>query len=609
MKNIWRRIIGNPIGRAAAQSEAAITVKLGMPALSVDALSSVAYGPQALIGVLIAAGPAGLALLQPITLVIVLLLGILVLSYRQVIAAFPAGGGSYAVATTYFNPRVSKVTAASLIVDYVLTVSVSIAAGVDALVSAFPELLPLAVPIGVFLILFIALMNLRGIPEAARAFAIPTAIFIVSILAVAAIALFHPFDLSSQNAFHYPAYPATVVHLSSLVGVFLVLKAFSSGCSALTGIEAIANCVPVFREPRVKRAQQTELLLGFALGIMLLGLAAAAAHYHVQPTASQTVLSEITKIAVGNGWIYYLVSIDVTIVLALAANTSFSGLPVLLSLLGRDHLVPHFFSIRGDRLVFTLGIVACAVSSSLLLIAVGGNTNSLIPMYSIGVFMGFTVAQSGLVLHWFKHKPRSWRVKALLNGFGACLTAAAALIFMVSKFTEGAWVVAVTIPLLYLMFSRIHHYYKKVGEALAIGEVPGQLARNTTLVVVLVNNVSKLTAEALSDAVSFGDEVIALSVQFDEEGAEHLQQQWDEWKPGVRLSIIRSQFHSVVRPTLRFISNVETIQGRRVIVLIPEIRPRHRWHRLLHNQMGYILENALRRSDVVVARLGFNVNE
>lgn len=574
--------------------------------MSLDALTSVAYGPQAAITVLLAAGVAGLGLVQPVMVAIVVLLFLLVLSYRQVIEAFPNGGGAYAVASKYLGERATMLAAASLVVDYVLTVAVSIAAGVDALIAAFPSLGPAAVSICLAILALIAILNLRGVGEAAMAFSLPAGVFILGILLIIAITLIHPGDPAAVHSFHYPPLQRPLEALS----IFLVLKAFSSGCSALTGVEAIANGVPLFKEPRVKRAKRTEAMLGIILGLMLLGLSVIASRYQLQIGANQTILSEVTTIAVGRSWFYYLLSIDVTIVLALAANTSFGGLPVLLSLLARDHRMPHLFGVRGDRLVFSFGIVATALLAGALLVAVDANTYALIPLFAIGVFTGFTLAQSGLIRHWARERPRRWQGKALLNGLGAATSFTATMVFLLTKFVEGAWIVAVAIPALMLLFSRINRYYRVVGDQLALDTIPPPLERTRTLVIVMVNSVSKLTAEALSDAISLGDDVIALSVQFDDASAEKLQALWDEWKPGVRLAIVRSQYHSIIRPTLRFINEIDKVQHRRILVLIPEIQPRRRWHRLLHNQMGIVLEAALReQTTVVVGRLSLRIKE
>jgi len=381
-------LIGRPL-RTSEMSQEEITPVEGLSALSLDALTSVAYGPEAIVVVLALAGAKSLHLILPITVAIVVLLAILVFSYRQVIDAYPGGGGAYAVSRANLGASASLVAGAALIVDYTLTVSVSIAAGVGALTSAFPSLSPGTVPICLAILAVITLLNLRGLGASARAFLLPTLLFIVGLLAIIVVGLFHPLGL-------HEAQPGrsllTTTRGLQVVSVLLILKAFSAGCSALTGVEAIANGVPLFRQPRAKRAKRTEMMLGFILGTMLLGLAVLARRWHVGPRSNETILSQIMGMAVGRHWAYYVVSLTITVVLALAANTSFGGLPILASLLARDNYLPHLFGLRGDRQVFNNGIWVLAVLSGALLVAVGGNTNEMIPLFAIGVFTGFTLS-------------------------------------------------------------------------------------------------------------------------------------------------------------------------------------------------------------------------
>ena len=440
----------------------------GIAALSLDALSSVAYGPEAMLVVLATAGAGALAKIEPITLVIVLLLVILVLSYRQVIEAYPDGGGSYAVSKANLGQRASQLAGASLIVDYTLTVAVSIAAGVAALVSAFPSLAPHSLLLSLAVLGFLTAVNLRGIAASAKVFLLPTAVFVLGIYIVIASG-----TVRAHAAANAGIHPAIIPKAAATVGVLLLLKAFAAGCSALTGVEAIANDVPVFREPRAQRAMRTEVILGGLLGTMLLGLAFLTVRFHIAPSSGQTVLSQITAASVGRGPVYYVVDLATTVILALAANTSFGGFPVLVSLLARDNMVPHVFGLRGDRPVFRYGVAILAALAGVLLVAVGANTESLIPLYTIGVFTGFTLSQAGLVKHWWRERPARWWAHAGLNGTGAVMTAVATAIFLLTKFTSGAWVVVIAVPLLILLFSRIDRYYRRVGTALALGKIPG----------------------------------------------------------------------------------------------------------------------------------------
>jgi amino acid transporter len=594
-----RALLGRPLASSEASKEEINPVE-GLSAMSLDALTSVAYGPEAILLVLIVAGTGALHLILPITVAIVILLALLVTSYRQVIDAYPQGGGAYAVARDTFGPLLRELAGAALIVDYTLTVAVSIAAGVAALTSAFPALAPGTLGLCLGILLVITTLNLRGAGESARAFLAPTLLFVVGLLAIIVVGLIHPLGSASTAP---PIGGRTV----EAVSVLLILKAFSAGCSALTGVEAIANGVPLFKAPRAARAKLTELLLGLILGAMLLGLSVLANRFHTRPRAGETVLSQIMAQAVGRHWAYYIVSITLAFVLALAANTSFSGLPILSSLLARDNYLPHFFGVRDHRLVFGNGVLALALSSGLLLVAVNGNTNTLIPLFAIGVFTGFTVCQSGLVVHWRRTRGPGWARRAAVNGVGAVVTAVATVIFIVTKFTEGAWVVVVVIPALILLFRRIAAYYAGVRNRLAIGTPPERPRARRTTVVVPVTNVSRLTAQALSEALSLGDEVLAVTVVLGADGTQDpvpIEEDWARWDPGVELSVIRTDYSSVVQPLVDFVDEVRARGENQVVVLIPMLIPEHAYQWVLHNQIDLALSAALRRRpDVVVARV------
>ncbi|MDA8309877.1 MAG: APC family permease, partial [Actinomycetota bacterium] len=546
-----------------------ITSLEGIPALSLDAISSVAYGPQAMLVVLATAGAGALTKIEPITVAIVVLLVILVFSYRQVIAAYPDGGGCYAVSKANLGRRPSLLAGAALIVDYVLTVAVSISAGVAALVSAFPTLQPDSLALSLGILAVLTALNLRGLATSARALLVPTAVFIVGMYLVIVMGLLrqHP---ASGSGVHGVAVPTA----AAAIGVLLILKAFAAGCSALTGVEAIANDVPVFREPRARRAMRTEVLLGGLLGTMLLGLSILTVRFHIAPVASQTVLSQLTGASVGRGTLYYVIDLSTTAILAIAANTSFGGLPVLASLLARDNLLPHVFGLRGDRPVYRYGVGVLALLAAVLLVAVDAKTDALIPLFAIGVFTGFTLSQAGLVRHWFHERPNGWWGRAALNGLGAAMTAVATVIFVVTKFSSGAWVVIIAIPAIIALFARVARYYRDVAVELGIGETPPVPRPEPSLVVVPVAAVSRMTSAALSRAVSLGDEVAAVSVQFDDKAAASLQDEWDRWGPGVPLTVLRSASRSVTKPMLAYLHSPPLQARSSILVLIPEVEPR-----------------------------------
>ena len=594
-----------PISRAEGRDK--LSALGGLAALSLDAMASVAYGPEAIVVVLAAAGAHGLGFTLPVTIAIAVLLGVLTLSYRQVIAAFPDGGGSYAVAKTHLGRRTALVAAASLVIDYVLNVAVSVTAGVAALTSAFPGLYGDRVWICLVVLALVTGINLRGIAESARAFMIPTAVFVLSILAVVVVGLFR----------HAPVALLATGHTSELatnarsVGLLLLLRAFASGCSALTGVEAIANAVPSFREPRVKRAQHTEMALGGLLGLMLIGLAVLIGRFHLQPVDGVTVLAQLTDASLGHGIGFYIVQFATMVLLALAANTSFGGLPVLLRLLARDNHLPHVFALRADHQVYRHGVLALALASAVLLVGSGGNVNSLVPLFAIGVFVGFTICQVGMVRHWSLSRCPGWQRKAALNGFGALLTAAATVVETLTKFTEGAWIICITLPLLVLLFAQIHRSYERIGKQLELGCVPKAPVRTHSLVVVPVGGLSRLTYEAVSTAVSLGDEVVAVTVVHaegddeDRAAAEGLRASWESWDPGVPLIGLPSVHRELGRPLVVYLRELSEAHAYdRITVLIPEVEPAHWWTWPLHNQRGALIARAVRRgSDATVCRL------
>jgi amino acid transporter len=561
----------------------------------------VAYGPEAIVLVLIAAGTSALSATFPVTLVIAGLLAVLVVSYGQVIAVHPDGGGAYAVGKKDLGPTVSLLAAASLVVDYVLTVTVSLAAGAASLASAFPVLDSHLLAVCLIGLALLTAVNLRGVAESARVLMLPTVLFIVSILGIVVLGLArgHPV------AFVGTAQP---VHATEALSVLLLLKAFSSGCSALTGVEAIANGVPSFREPRVKRAQRTELMLGALLGLMLIGMALLIRRDHVAPRGGVTVLAQLTAGAYGTGWPYYATNLIVTLALAFAANTSFGGLPVLMSLLAKDHRLPHLFGLRTERPVYRWGVVTLALLAAVLLIAVNADTHRMIPLFAIGVFIGFTISQIGLVRHWTGQRPHGWLRRAFLNGVGAVLTAVAGVVLLTTKFLEGAWVVVVAIPLLMLLFDRIQRYYTTVGRELGLGEVPPPVRGGDSLVIVPVGEVSRLTQHALSAARALGHEVVAVAVHADPAKVRALRESWDRWNPGVRLEVVDSPQRSLVEPIVDYVQRAQE-GGRQIAVLIPEVEPLHRRYQILQNQRGLLLAAALRaRTDVVVCVVPYRLS-
>ncbi|MEU8619404.1 APC family permease [Streptomyces sp. NPDC048623] len=570
-------------------------------------MASVAYGPEAIVLVLAAAGAHGLGFTLPVTLAIAGLLAVLVASYRQVIAAFPDGGGSYAVAKTHLGRRTSLVAAASLVLDYVLNVAVAVTASVAALTSAFPALYDDRLPICLGVLVLITAVNLRGIVDSARAFILPTAVFVGAILAMVVVGLFRDAPVSTAAS---AGHASVLADDATAVGALLLLKAFASGCSALTGVEAIANAVPSFRAPAARRAQRAEVALGALLGVMLIGLSVLISRFGLQPVEGVTVLAQLADASFGHNWVFYVVQFATMVLLALSANTSFGGLPVLLKLLARDDFVPHVFGLKADRQVHRHGVVWLAVVSAGLLVFSGGDTNTLVPLFAIGVFVGFTLAQTGMVLHW--RATRQWG-RAALNGLGALLTGVSAVVVTATKFHDGAWLIVIALPLLVLLFEGVHRAYGRIGDRLGVGRIPAAPHRAHSLVLVPVSSLTRVTSEALTAAVSLGDEVRALTVCHsdpeDRTLTEALERDWALWNPGVPLVLLASEWRTLGRPITSYVRELTKARpGTRITVLIPEAEPERLWQRLLQNQRGAVVAHAVRRdTDAAVCRLRFRI--
>ncbi|RSS40817.1 APC family permease [Streptomyces sp. WAC08241] len=593
-----------------AGSRHKLTTVTGLAALSLDAMASVAYGPEAIVLVLAAAGGHGLGFTLPVTLAIAGLLAVLVASYRQVIAAFPDGGGSYAVAKARLGRRASLVAAASLVLDYVLNVAVAVTAGVAALTSAFPGLYDDRLVLCLGVLVLITAVNMRGIVDSARAFIAPTAVFIGAILLLIVVGLFRDAPVSTAAS---AGHASVLTDNATTVGALLLLKAFASGCSALTGVEAIANAVPSFRTPAARRAMRAEVALGALLGVMLIGLSVLISRFGLQPVEGVTVLAQLADASLGHNGAFYVVQFATMVLLALSANTSFGGLPVLLKLLARDNYLPHVFGLKADRQVHRHGVVGLAVVSAALLVFSGGDTNTLVPLFAIGVFVGFTIAQTGMVLHWRRERGTRWAAKALLNGLGAVLTGVSAIVVTITKFHDGAWLILVALPLLVLLFESVRRSYGRIGERLGVGRLPEPPHRERSLVLVPVSSLTRLTSEALTAAVSLGDEVRAVTVCHpdaeDLAATEALERDWTLWSPGVSLIRLPSEKRTLGRPIAAYVRELRAAEpDTRIIVLVPEVEPERLWQRLLQNQRGAVVAHAVRRdTDAVICRLRFRL--
>ena len=579
----------------SAHSEERLTNAAALAVLSSDALSSVAYATEEILLVLVAAGSGALGLSLPIAIAIIALLGIVVLSYRQTIRAYPQGGGSYIVARENLGLYPGLVAGGSLMIDYILTVTVSISAGTAALTSAIPALQSHTVLLCLIFIFLIMLANLRGVKESGQIFMIPTYAFIVSIFLLIGIGLFK--YSTGQVAVEYPSLPVT-----EGISVFFILRAFSAGCTALTGVEAISDGVLAFKPPESKNARLTLLYLGVILGFMFVGITYLANIYHIVPGEGQTVVSLLGRAILGTGPVYYFLQVVTLLVLMLAANTSYADFPRLCYFLARDGFLPRQLSLLGDRLVYSNGIILLSTCAGILAIIFKGQVNAIIPLYAVGVFTSFTLSQAGMVRHWFEGQTRNWRASAIMNALGAFATLIVLLVIISTKFLLGAWLVVVAIPLVVTLFAVIHQHYQYVAQRLSIQELAPRSYISvpkpeiiTHPAVVVVGQLNRGTVEALDYARTIADEIVAVHVDIGSTDRQKLQEKWQNLESDIPLEIIDSPYRSVIEPIVDFIGQFqESRPGVFTTIIIPVFVPRNWWDSILHNQTTLFLKTALR---------------
>ena len=579
----------------SAHSEERLTNAAALAVLSSDALSSVAYATEEILLVLVAAGSGALGLSLPIAIAIIALLGIVVLSYRQTIRAYPQGGGSYIVARENLGLYPGLVAGGSLMIDYILTVTVSISAGTAALTSAIPALQSHTVLLCLIFIFLIMLANLRGVKESGQIFMVPTYAFIVSIFLLIGIGLFK--YSTGQVVVEYPSLPVT-----EGISVFFILRAFSAGCTALTGVEAISDGVLAFKPPESKNARLTLLYLGVILGFMFVGITYLANIYHIVPGEGQTVVSLLGRAILGTGPVYYFLQIVTLLVLMLAANTSYADFPRLCYFLARDGFLPRQLSLLGDRLVYSNGIILLSTCAGILAIIFKGQVNAIIPLYAVGVFTSFTLSQAGMVRHWFQGQTRNWRASAIMNALGAFATLIVLLVIISTKFLLGAWLVVVAIPLVVTLFAVIHQHYQYVAQRLSIQELAPRSYISvpkpeiiTHPAVVVVGQLNRGTVEALDYARTIADEIVAVHVDIGSTDRQKLQEKWQNLESDIPLEIIDSPYRSVIEPIVDFIGQFqESRPGVFTTIIIPVFVPRNWWDSILHNQTTLFLKTALR---------------
>jgi amino acid transporter len=597
-------LLGRPL-RTSEAEEQKIGVWAGIPFLGLDALASAAYGPEAALTILIPLGAAGLAYEIPISIVILIILAILTLSYRQTIDAYPSGGGSYTVAKENLGVTAGLFAAAALMLDYVLDVAVGISAGVGALVSAVPSLHPHTLGLCLVILLLLVVVNLRGVRETGVLFALPTYLFIFCLLSVIVWGGVQVFLTQGHPVAIVP--PSPMSKSTETVSIWLILRAFASGCTAMTGVEAVSNGVQNFRQPVAKTAQKTLVVICSTLGVLLLGVALISKFYNIGATdptldSYQSVLSQMTAAVVGRGPAYYITLGSVLAVLALSANTGFADFPRLTHLLADDRFLPRFFAIRGRRLVYSFGILVLGLIAALLLIAFGGVTDRLIPLFAVGAFLAFTLSQAGMVVHWHK-RPKRTGMHEMINGVGAVSTGVALVVVAAAKFVEGAWVTILLMPALVFMFYRVRLHYDRIASAVHLDRA--FLPRNPTppIVLVPVREWNLISEKALNFALGISNEIEALHIRVDEEKTDQFLNSWERLVsapcrarglPEPNLMVVNSPYRRVVMPLLdHALSLSRSSPDRTIAVIIPEIQERGWTKFLLHNQTAAALKAGL----------------
>ena len=561
-----------------------------LAAFSPDALSSIGYANQEIYLGLVAAGSVGLVQSVPIAFVITMLMAIVAISYYQTVHAYPSGGGSYSVTKENLGPFPGLLSAAALLIDYLLTAAVSLTAGLAAIISAFPQLWPHRVGLSLLILAAITLLNLRGLRETGSAMAIPVYLFLFAFLSMlaygASIVL-----INGPESFSPTALPAT-----QPLTLFLMLHTFATGCTALTGIETISNGVPVFRPPRSKNAGQTLVVMAVLMGVLFLGSIGLTQLLAVIPNPQETILSALARRLLGNGAGYLIIQASTMLILAVAANTSFAGFPRLAAILAADGYLPRQLKNLGDRLVFANGILLLAAGTGVLIVSFSGDTHALIPLFAVGVFLAFTLSQIGMVVHWLRNRGKGWRLKATTNGVGALATGVTLIVVGVNKFVEGAWIIVFLIPILLFGFCKVYNHYQEVDKQLSLSELPGQLTEPfPTRVVVPVAGVNRGMADAVNYARAISKNVTAVYVELEPGAGEHVRRDWERRWPDVPLVILPSPYRSIVAPFMEFLDKIDEQynDGQLAAVVLPEWIPAKWWQSLLHNQRARLIRSAL----------------
>lgn len=611
LRSLRRVLIGAPLETAKAGHERLSKTK-ALAVLSSDALSSTAYATEEILLVLVAVvGLAAFDVLPGIGIAIVALLAIVVFSYRQTIHAYPGGGGAYIVSKENLGRTPSLLAGSALMTDYILTVAVSVSAGVAAITSAITSLYDYRVWLAVVIIALVTLLNLRGVRESGSIFAVPTYMFIASMSVLLVLGFATWAGLRDPAEAPVEALPAAAESIT----LFLVLRAFSAGCTALTGVEAISDGVPVFKEPVARNAERTLMAMGGVLGVLFLSITALVWHFELVPDHSQTLVSQLARVIVGDSFFYYFIQAATAGILVLAANTAYADFPRLASFLARDRYLPHQLLFRGDRLAFTNGIVLLGIGSAALVVGFSASVPGLIPLYAVGVFLSFTLSQSGMVRYWLRNREPRWRSHMTVNALGAVTTAVVAAIIIITKFVDGAWVVLLILPLFIGLMLMIRGHYERVAVQLRMTteEVAARPVTWTrgTAAVVPIDSLNQATVRAIDYAEAISDDVTVVHIAIDSERGDTLRQRWEAAHMGVPLVIIHSEFRELIGPLVAFIEQLHDEKGGATMtVVLPEFVVAHQAELLLHNQTAWRLRVALwSHPGIVVANVPYHLDD
>ncbi|MCP1306873.1 APC family permease [Paenibacillus tyrfis] len=605
--SLKRFLIGRPL-KSDELGEQKLTKLKALAILSSDALSSVAYGPEQILLVLMTVSAAAFWYSLPIAVGVLILLVALILSYRQIIFAYPHGGGAYVVSKENLGLYPGLIAGGSLLVDYILTVAVSVSAGTDAITSAFPSLHPYTVIIAVAFVLFITILNLRGVTESASILAYPVYLFVLALFILIGVGIYHIAAGNVSTDLHTPV-GAPVAG----IGLFLLLRAFASGSSALTGVEAISNAIPNFKDPAPNNAARTLIAMGSLLALLFSGIVYLAYYYGVVPRPEVTVVSQIAEQTFGRNVMYFFIQGTTALILILAANTGYSAFPLLAVNLAKDRFIPRMFTIRGDRLGYSNGIIILGLLSIVLIVAFKGQTEHLIPLYAVGVFIPFTLSQTGMMVKWFREKPKGWVSKLLINSIGALISLLVSIIFFVTKFAQ-VWSVLVFLPVIILIFHRIRKHYEDVGDQLRISTCEPALSIEGNVMILPVAGITQVVENSLNYVKSLSPhQIIAVHVPFNREDEAMFEEKWKKWQPDIRLVTLHSPYRSIIQPLTKFIDTVQRKASEshyQVTVVIPQFIPKKGWHNILHNQSSLLIRaHLLFRRDVIVTTVPYHLKK